>query len=222
MALVRDLIPVINVKTRKKFEERFRYLLDFEGIFQIDVADGKFTAWKSWNAPADLKEIKGLRHNFEVHLMVAHPEIEVPYWLEAQPQRIIVHEETIKNFPFLLKQCEERKVELALALKPETPLEVLKAYLKEVNYLVLLCVDPGPSGQKFQWYVLDKIKALRQKYPLLNIEADGGINQNNLEEVLKAGANYLALGSALFEANNPKQQIAELRQIIKKYETKEK
>jgi len=213
-SLKKDIIPVINVKTKQKFEEELRQLSNFSGIFQLDIADGKFTAWKNWNVPEDIKRIKGLRQKFEVHLMVQNPEVVVPIWLETKPKRIIVHHEAIKDFSSLLKICQANKVELGLGLNPETPIEVFKDYFRKINFVLMLCVDPGPSGQKFQWYVLDKIKALRKKYPNLNIEVDGGINEEILPEILQSGANYFAIGSAIFTSDKPKEKLMTLRQLI--------
>jgi len=115
--------------------------------------------------------------------------------------------------------CQRGRVELALALNPSTPLDVIRDYLKKINFIVFLSVAPGPSGQKFQWYVLDKVQDLRKKYPQLNIEVDGGINEETLAEVLKAGANYLAIGSAIFESKNPKEKISAFQKML--YENKE-
>lgn len=210
----KEIIPVINVKTRQKFEERLRCLSKFSDIFQVDVADGKFTAWKNWNFPEELKAIKNIRGKFELHLMVNNPEMAVPLWLETGPKRIIVHLEALKNFSAVYQMCKKAKVELALALKPNTPTEDIEEHLDQINFVVFLGVMPGPSGQKFEWYVLDKIKALRKKYPRLNIEIDGGVNETTLPEALKAGANYFAVGSFIFEGENPKEKIIRLRKLL--------
>ncbi|MGC8651196.1 MAG: hypothetical protein ACP5RX_01090 [Minisyncoccia bacterium] len=215
----KDIIPVINVKTRQKFEERLRQLSKFSGIFQIDVADGIFTPWKNWNSPEELKTFKGLRDKFELHLMIQNLETMVPLWLETRPKRIIVHQEAVKDFEALKKMCQEAKVELALALKPETLLDSIKPYLKSINYLVFLSVSPGPSGQKFEWYVLDKIQELRKQNSTINIEIDGGVNEDNILEIARAGVNYFAIGSAIFESPNPKDKIVFFQKML--YENKD-
>jgi len=218
-SLKKEIVPVINVKTKQKFEERLHQLAKFSGIFQIDVADGNFTSWKNWNEPQELKTIKGIRDKFELHLMVKNPEIVVPLWLETRPKRIIIHQEVLRNFDTVSKMCQRGRVELALALNPSTPLDVIRDYLKKINFIVFLSVAPGPSGQKFQWYVLDKVQDLRNKHPQLNIEVDGGVNEETFSEVLKAGANYLAIGSAIFESKNPKEKISAFQKML--YENKE-
>lgn len=213
-SLKKEIIPVINVKTKQKFEEKLHQLSKFSGIFQIDVADGNFTSWKNWNAPEELKTIKGIREKFELHLMVKNPEIVVPLWLETKPKRIIIHQEVLKDFDAVYQMCQKSRVELALALNPSTSIDAIKDYLKKINFVVFLSVAPGPSGQKFEWYVLDKIQELRKKYSQLNIEIDGGINEEIFSEVLKTGANYLAIGSAIFESENPKEKIITFRKLL--------
>jgi ribulose-phosphate 3-epimerase len=213
-SLKKEIIPVINVKTKQKFEEKLHQLSKFSGIFQIDVADGNFTSWKNWNVPEELKTIKGIREKFELHLMVKNPEIVLPLWLETRPKRIIIHQEALRNFDAVYQMCQKAKVELALALNPSTPIDSIKDYLKKINFVVFLSVVPGPSGQKFEWYVLDKIQELRKKYSRLNIEVDGGINEETFSEVLKTGANYLAIGSAIFESENPKEKIITFRKLL--------
>jgi len=214
--LKREIIPVINVKTKQKFEERIHLLKDFKGIFQIDVADGVFTNWKNWHAPEELKEIKHLKNRFEIHLMIQNLEKNLPLWLESKPKRVIVHLEGLKNFEEVSKMCQKANAELALALNPETPIERLTPYLKKISFVVLLGVDPGPSGQKFRYFVLDKIKELREKNPKINIELDGGINEEIALEALKSGANILAIGSAIFESENPKEKIKYFEELLNK------
>lgn len=215
-SLKKEIIPVINVKTKQKFEERLKILKDFKGTFQIDIADGVFTGFKNWSSAEDLKTIKHIRNKFELHLMIQNVEKQLPDWLETKPKRIIVHLETLHNFENVLKTLEKNKIEPALALNPDTPISAIFNYIKDINFVVLLGVDPGPSGQKFRYFVLDKIKSLREKYPKINIELDGGINEEVALEALKAGANILAIGSAIFEAENPKEKIKEFEELLNK------
>ncbi|MGB9726525.1 MAG: ribulose-phosphate 3-epimerase [Minisyncoccia bacterium] len=212
--LKKEIVPVINVKTKQKFEERLKILKDFKGTFQIDIADGVFTGFKNWNSAKDLKEIKNIRNRFELHLMIQNVEKQLADWLETKPKRVIVHLEALHNFENILKTLKKNKTEFALALNPDTPISLLSPYLKDINFVVLLGVDAGPSGQKFRYFVLDKIESLRKKYPKINIELDGGINEEIALEALKAGANILAIGSAIFEAENPKEKIKEFEKLL--------
>ena len=212
-----QIVPVVNVKTFKKFQERLKILKDFPEIFQVDVSDGRFTDFKNWADPLRLKDIKWLRDRFEAHLMVKYPEEEVYRWQEIKPKRLIFHIESIKNFDLLEKVCLENKIEIGLALNPYTDLKFIDEFLKSgrVKYVLLLGVNPGPSGQEFHWFVLDKIQILRQKYPKIDIELDGGVDEKIALEGAKAGANILALGSYLFEdkIKNSEELLKKINQL---------
>ncbi len=209
-----NLIPVINTKTIQKLKERIRLLQDFEGLFQIDIADGKFTAWKTWNSPEVLKKIKKIEKKFELHLMIHNPELMLPYWLEVVPKRVIIHLETIKNFDLLLSLCKEKEIELGIAINPETPFEDLNQYLSKINFVTILGVSPGPSGQKFQWFVLDRIKKIKSNFSQIRCEIDGGINEENIREVKKSGVDFVAIGSAIFEKKDPLERIMYFQNIL--------
>lgn len=209
-----QLIPVINTKTTQKLKERIRLLKDFKGIFQIDIADGKFTSWKTWNSPEVLKKIKKIKRKFELHLMVSNPEQALPYWLETSPKRAIIHYETINDFPYIHKLCQESEVELGIALNPETSFAVLNQYLGKIDFVVALGVSPGPSGQRFQWFILDRIQKFKARYPKVSCEIDGGVNDKNIEEVKKSGVDFIAVGSAIFEADEPLKRIAYFEKIL--------
>lgn len=208
------LIPVINTKTTQKLEERIRLLKSFKGIFQIDIADGKFTSWKTWNSPEILKKIKKIKRKFELHLMVFNPEQVLPYWLESSPKRVIIHHEAIKDFSYIYNLCQENKVEIGIAVNPETLFTAVGQYLSKVKFIVALGVSPGPSGQRFQWFVLDRIQEFKTKYPKIQCEIDGGINEENIEEIKKSGVDFIAIGSAIFEAKEPLERILYFEKIL--------
>lgn len=208
------LVPVINTKTTQKLKERIKLLKDFNGIFQIDIADGKFTAWKTWNSPEVLKNIKKIKGRFELHLMVFNPEQVLPSWLETFPKRVIIHYEAIKDFSYIYELCHKNGVELGIAINPETPFTVLDKYLKKIDIIVALGVNPGPSGQKFEWFVLDRIQEFKTKYPKILCEIDGGVNEENLEEIKKSGVDFIAVGSAIFDGKNPSRKIECFKRML--------
>jgi len=209
------LVPVINTKTTQKLKERIRLLRDFKDVFQLDIADGKFTSWKTWNSPEILKKIKKIDRKFELHLMVHNPEQVLPYWLEVLPKRVIIHHEAIKDFSLLYDLCQVNETELGIAVNPETPFENISQYLDKISFLTILGVSPGPSGQSFQWFVLDRIKKLKRKYPQILCEVDGGINEENIEKVKDSGVDFIAIGSAIFESADPLEKITYFQKILK-------
>lgn len=210
----KEIIPVINVKTIKKLEERLKLISRFSGTIQIDIADGIFTSWKTWNDPSYLKHLKRITNRLELHLMINNPDNDVSLWLESHPKRIIVSWEAIKDFSKLKKYFIKSSTELGIAINPLTSIEQLKTIISEFNYLVVLAVNPGPSGQQFQWFVLDKINEIKKQYPFLTVEIDGGVNEQTIDEILKTKVDVLAIGSAIFEKSDPMAQIEYFNKLL--------
>lgn len=213
-----EIYPVINVKTYKKFLQRLKIIKNFDTFFQIDYSDGKFCSFKNWADPSKIKKIKDIKERFEFHLMVKNPETIIENFLEANPLRVIVHVESVKDINFLKNICDKKGVELGLALNPYTELETVEKFIQEkkINFVLLLGVEPGPSGQKFLWFVLEKVQKLREKYENLIIELDGGINLEVAKEAIRLGVNILAVGSYLFD-KNPVLRFNLLKGLIKNF-----
>lgn len=196
------IIPTINVQSQDAFVSQLRDAELLCDLIQIDVADGEFTAWKSWNEPEVVKDIQtGAR--YEVHLMVKDVEKELARWSVVQNiQRVIIHAESFsepkKLYEIINKLLLEANYEVGVALNPDTPIEILEPIADKINYVMLLGVNPGTSGQPMQDNVIDKIQDLRIAYPDVNIEVDGGINETNARSIVMAGANILCLGSGIF------------------------
>lgn len=196
------IVPTINVQSQDKFVSQLRDAELLCDLIQIDVADGMFTMWKSWNEPEVIKDIQtGAR--YEVHLMVKDVEKELARWSVVQNiQRMIIHFEPFTDeqqfYALTNKLVVEANWEIGAALNPDTPIEVLEPIADKINYVMLLGVNPGLSGQSMRDNVIDKIQDLRIAYPDVNIEVDGGINETNARSIVMAGANILCLGSGIF------------------------
>jgi len=214
-----QIIPTINVQSQDAFVSQLRDVELLCDLIQIDVADGAFTAWKSWNEPEIIKDIAtGVR--YEIHLMVKDVEKELARWNVVQNiQRVIIHIESFsesqKFYDTINKLLLEANYEVGVALNPDTPIELLDPIADKINYVMLLGVNPGTSGQPMQDSVTDKIQDLRIAYPDVNIEMDGGVNENNVQSVVLAGANILCLGSGIFnEKASVKENFEKFKKLI--------
>jgi ribulose-phosphate 3-epimerase len=114
----------------------------------------------------------------------------------------------------LYTQTKKNNIELGLAVCPETPLGELYPYMNKVNFVLMLGVIPGPSGQEFEGYVLDKIRELKKKYPKVTIELDGGVNIEIGKKAVMAGADYLVTGSFIFNSPSPIEALDILKKSI--------
>lgn len=222
-----QIIPAINCQSFDCVAEKIKKSADFGAEWvQIDIADGKFTPHKTWDNSSEL--ISNL--NTEIHLMVENPEIEIDKWLNGGVKRIIVHFEAIKNSAlknpannneidivnFILGKCTNNRIELGLAINPNTSAEELLPYLDKIKFIQVLAVDPGLSGQEFQKETLGKISFLEQlkkQYFDIVIEVDGGINLETAKMCKEAGADILVAGSYIWNSENPKGAFEKLDTI---------
>ena len=115
-----------------------------------------------------------------------------------------------------IKEAHNVNKEFGVALNLETPITVLDNFISGIDLVLLMSVNPGFTGQEFLPAAIDKIKALRRKYPHVKIEVDGGINLANAKEIIEAGADFLAVGSAIFESKNIGETIKKFKSISNK------
>lgn len=153
----------------------------------------------------------------DVHLMIEAPERLIPAFAEAGADIITVHVETCPHLHRTLQQIRELGVRPGVTLNPGTPLVTLQEVLEEVDQVLIMSVNPGFGGQTYIPSSTEKIARLRQMLSArgldqVDIEVDGGIKPDNAAEVVRAGANVLVAGSAIF---NPYASIAENIQALR-------
>ncbi len=210
-----EVIPSINAPDIDGVKRQIQKVLGLGiGWGHIDVADGKFTPICLCNNPKELKAVScKLNIKLEAHLMIINPDAVLGDWLETGVKRLIIHAESAKDITGMKKQCEAAGVELALSVKPDTPIETLFKYQDWVKFILILTVSPGPSGQLFRMDQLGKIRALRSKMPNVKIEVDGGINLETAKLCKEVGADVIVTASYLFNSPNPKKAYKNLKSI---------
>ena len=215
MKISSKIIPAILESNVKDFTDKLQKVYGLTDWVQIDIADGKFVNNKTFELK-ELQNIEILNSFFvEAHLMVESPE---NYFQDCQKlnfKRLIVHFEAVESLQKLLDLSKSFNFEIGIALNPQTPIESILNYLDKINTVVFLSVEPGFQGQKFIESTLEKIKKLKEINSKIKIEVDGGINMDNVKMVADAGADYLAVGSGLFDAKNVKERFVKLSEEIK-------
>jgi ribulose-phosphate 3-epimerase len=208
-----EIIPAIIAKSFEELSRKIKLVEPYVNWVQLDIMDGQFAPEVSWNNPEELENIN-TRLNLEAHLMVEDVELEVERWLGSGVKRILVHYEAVfgnqelgtGNWEVISKKCKENNTELGLALNLETSIDVLtKFQVSSSRFQVIQLMSIaqiGYYGQPFDGRVIPKIKSLREKYPNVKIAVDGGVSLKNAGKLFQAGANILAVGSAIFEADN--------------------
>jgi ribulose-phosphate 3-epimerase len=168
----------------------------------IDVMDGRFVPNITMGIPV-VKSIRGgTRLPFEVHLMIEQPENHIEAFALAGADILIVHQENSVHLDRTLQGIKELMKKAGVALNPATPAGVLEEIVEKLDLILVMTVNPGFGGQRFMEYPLKKIRQLREtldrRNPGCELEVDGGIDPTSAPQVVKAGANVLVAGSAVF------------------------
>ena len=204
------ITPVILANNIEEFQEKLEALASFSNTLQIDIADGEFVE----NKTIGLEEIKNLPSDkeIEVHLMVKAPSEYLEECKRLGAKRAIFHVEA-GNVDNNVSKFKEKGLEVFLAINPETNIADLDMFVKNIDGVLLMSVNPGLGGQKLIEAVLEKATKLRGKYPDLIIEIDGGVNKENIKKVLASGINVAAIGSGILKAQNPKKEWQALEEF---------
>ena len=210
-----ELIPAILVKTKTKLIKELKQVKKDVKYIQIDIMDGKFVKNKTIQAK-DFKNIKS-KLKYEIQLMVKDPINYLDDFKKLKAKTIIFHIESTKNnkeINKIIKEIKNKKMKSAIAINPRTKAERIKPYLKKVDEILVMTVQPGKQGQKFIPSTLKKVEQIRKWNKTINIEVDGGINIKNIHKCVKAGANKLVVGSAIFKKKNIHKTIKNIKMEI--------
>jgi ribulose-phosphate 3-epimerase len=179
----------------------------------IDVMDGHFVP-NITIGPVVIKNIK-TKLVKDVHLMIENPEKYAKDFADAGADIITVHAEACKHLHRTIEYVKSLGVKVGVSVNPSTSLNAIEYVLDDVDMVLIMTVNPGFGGQKFISNVLPKIKVLREMKPNLDIEVDGGINDQNIKDVVAAGGNIIVAGNFIFKSENPAKQIELLRNLVK-------
>ena len=181
----------------------------------LDVMDGSFVNNISFGIPV----IAGIRKSsdifFDVHLMIDEPIRYVKRFADAGADLITFHYEATNNVKGTIEEIRKCGKKVGLSIKPNTPAEVVYPYLSICDLILVMTVEPGFGGQSIIMPCIDKVKEIRDKADKsgihIDIQVDGGITEENAHLAIKAGANVIVAGSAVFKSPDMKKTISKLR-----------
>lgn len=180
----------------------------------LDVMDGNFVPNISFGIPVieSLRKVSNMV--FDVHLMIAEPELFIEKFAHAGADIITVHAEATPHLHRAVQQIRETGCRAGVALNPSTPLDVVEYVLDDVDMVLLMTVNPGFGGQKYIPAMTEKIRRLKKMLGdrPVELEIDGGVGLNNLKEALDAGANVIVAGSAVFGQENIAAAVADFKE----------
>jgi ribulose-phosphate 3-epimerase len=181
----------------------------------IDVMDGHFVP-NITIGPLIVEAIRPItKLPLDVHLMIDNPDQYIEAFAKSGADYITVHVEACKHLHRTIHFIKSFGVKAGVVLNPATPVESIKHIISDVDMVLLMSVNPGFGGQAFIPEVLDKIRTLRKmiddKGLQVEIEIDGGVNEETAKLCMEAGATVLVAGSAIYNQKNREQAIAALR-----------
>ena len=185
--------------------------------FHIDVMDGHFVPNISYGMPVIQAIKKHATKPLDVHLMIEKPERYIEEFAKVGADIITVHYESTVHLHRTITQIKDAGCKAGVVLNLTTPVSVLEDILPKCYMVLLMSINPGFGGQKFEEMTYNKVKKLRQMANdqglNTHIEIDGGVTSANAKKLLDAGADVLVAGSFIFKSDNPTQSIADLKAI---------
>ncbi len=184
-------------------------------LFHVDVMDGHFVPNISFGFSI-IKQIKSVAQKpLDVHLMISQPDHYLEDFKNAGADWLSVHYETCPHLHRSIQRIKELGMKAGVVINPHNNVGLLKGILPEVDFVLLMSVNPGFGGQHFIDAAYDRIRTLDKMKQDLNpgllIEVDGGVDTKNAKALTEAGANVLVAGSAVFNSENPVATIARLK-----------
>jgi len=204
-----EIVPAVLVKTAEELKQRVKEVEPFVKRVQIDIMDGEFVP----NKTVQPEDMKGFKTDLmkEAHLMVNDNKKYVEAFLDLGFDMIIVHYESCKDVPGIIKKVKDKGKKIAIAINPPTPLSAIKDYLDDLDMVLIMTVNPGFSGQGFDSSVLPKIRELRSMRKDLDIQVDGGIKVGTVRQAAEAGANIFASCSGIYKFEDKGKAVEALK-----------
>lgn len=186
----------------------------------IDVMDGHFVPNITYGPIIVEASKKSTSMLLDVHLMIEKPDLMIPEFIKAGADLISVHAEACTHLNRTVNMIKDEGVKAGVALNPATPLSSIEWVLEDLDFVLIMSVNPGFGGQKFIKNTLDKVRALKKMIMDVNpstlIQIDGGVNKNTIEDIGLAGVDSFVAGSAIFGSDDYSATIKDFRSKIDK------
>ncbi len=185
----------------------------YTDILHLDVMDGHFVPNITFGPPL-VKCVRRVTKLFlDAHLMIEEPAKYIEAFIKAGADNITFHIEVAENPLMLVKMIKEFGAQVSVSLRPDTSAEELEPVIDIVDMVLVMTVMPGFGGQEFRRDMLGKIEQIRNRREELCIQVDGGINEKTIVDVIKAGANNIVAGTAVFGAQDAGLATKRLKEI---------
>jgi ribulose-phosphate 3-epimerase len=183
----------------------------------VDVMDGHFVPNLTLGPPVVKSIRKSTRLTLDVHLMITDPDRFAPLFIEAGADQVSVHYEVCPHLDRTIRLIQSEGARAGVVINPATPVAVLEEVLDVADYVLVMSVNPGFPAQRFIPNSLKKVRELdrlrKERRLQLPIEIDGGITLQNIGDVVRAGCDWIVIGSAIYDSADPATTVARLQQL---------
>lgn len=191
-------------------------------LIHVDIMDGHFVPNLTFGPHLVAALRKKTNLPLDIHLMVDNPQAVFPLFAEAGADWISIHPETSRHLHKDITGIKELGKKAGVVLNPATPLPTISEILFEVDYILVMSVNPGFGGQTFIEHSRNKIRRLKKWLDELDliipIEIDGGVTLENFEDLIKDGVSIFVSGSGIFKQKNPSDTLKKMKEIALKYQ----
>lgn len=224
-----EIIPAIMPQGLDDLNEKVGAVRGHAKVVQLDIMDGKFVQAKTWPYfhsndryfQALQNEEAGLPYwedvDYELDLMVEHPDQHIDQWLALGPKRIVLHIESLLHPEESLKKLAEIRaiVEIGLSFDDDYEVSKLDNYLEFVDFVQVMGIDEiGKQGESFEPRALYNITYIKEKFPDMPISVDGAVNPDTIQKLHAAGATRFVSGSAIYASGVPSENIHRLKTLL--------
>ncbi|HEU5022112.1 MAG TPA: ribulose-phosphate 3-epimerase [Bryobacteraceae bacterium] len=186
-------------------------------MLHVDIMDGHFVPNLTIGPPV-VESIRRITKSvLDVHLMITDPDKYAPLFIEAGADQVSVHYEAATHLDRTVRNIQSLGAKAGVVINPATPVSVLEDILEVADYILVMSVNPGFGGQKFIPNALKKVQRLdrarRERGLDFKIEIDGGVNQGNVETIVRAGCDWLVAGSTVFHSDDSTATVRDLQRL---------
>lgn len=206
-----SIVPTVTARDALEYQNQMKRIAPFATRIHIDVADGIFTPVKLMDL-SDVWWPGGVRA--DLHVMHQKPFVHYKTYLSLGPQMVVVHAEADGQFVPFAELMHRHGIEVGVALKPETPVELIRPALRWIDHVLIFSGNLGHFGGEADLTLIDKATLLRRLKPQLEIGWDGGINQGNAKSLAMGGIDVLNVGGYIQHASDPRLAYGTLARAV--------